>query len=330
MRWSQANPGAVLPALNLPWGRAAVLPGAAKRSLVHGMIGATGCLALLAGLLASADMAVPFAIDLAEDYPPHRIADNLYYVGSRTLSTYLVTTSKGHILINSSFERTVPIIQANVERLGFQLSDVEILLASHAHDDHVAGHASLKALTGAQVLVMRGDDQVMAGGGAGQYLYSSRWRASPVDRVLKDGDKVTLGEATLVARLTPGHTRGCTTWTMRVRDGGKSYQAVIIGSPNVNEGYRLVDNPEYPRIAEDFARTFQVLKSLPCDIFLGAHGRYYGMEEKVARLGPGKPNPFIDPAGYQAYVGEREQTFRAKLQQQQEARAKQPPPPPAR
>ena len=143
--------------------------------------------------------------------------------------------------------------------------------------------------------------------------------------MLKDGDKVTLGEATLVARLTPGHTRGCTTWTLRVRDGGKSHDAVIIGSPNVNPGYRLVGNQDYPEIADDFARTFQVLKSLPCDIFLGAHGSYYGMEEKIARVGKGGANPFIDPAGYKAYVAEREQTFRATLEAQK--KAQQPPTP---
>ena len=282
------------------------------------MIGATGLVAVLAAL------AVPYAVDPAEDFPPHRIADNLYYVGSKTLSTYLITTSKGHILINSSFDRTVPLIRANVERLGFKFSDVKILLASHAHDDHVAGHASLRRLTGAQVQVMRGDDKVIAAGGTGQYLYSNRWQACPVDRVLKDGDKVTLGEATLVARLTPGHTRGCTTWTLRVRDGGKSYDAVIIGSPNVNQGYRLVGNQDYPEIADDFARTFRVLESLPCDIFLGAHGKYYGMEEKIARLGKGGANPFIDPAGYKAYVAEREQTFRATLEEQKK-QAQQPP-----
>jgi metallo-beta-lactamase class B len=281
------------------------------------MLGAAGLVAAVATL------AVPYAIGPDEDFPPHRIADNLYYVGSRTLSTYLVTTRKGHILINSSFDRTVPVIRANVERLGFRFSDVKILLTSHAHDDHVAGHASIKQLTGASVQVMAGDDRVIAAGGAGQYLYSNRWRACPVDRVLRDGDKVTLGETTLVARLTPGHTRGCTTWTLRVRDGGQSYDAVIVGSPNVNQGYRLVGNPDYPEIAEDFARTFKVLKSLPCDIFLGAHGKYYRMEDKIARLGKGT-NPFIDPQGYRAYIEEREKAFQTTLREQQEkARARE-------
>jgi metallo-beta-lactamase class B len=295
------------------------------------MSGLLRCSAALALFLVSTPAAAAPTVNLpapdpAEVFAPHRIADNLYYVGSKTLSTYLVTTSKGHILINSSFERTVPIIKANVERLGFKLSDVKILLASHAHSDHVEGHAALKALTGASVQVMRGDDQVIAGGGAGQYHYKNRWPVCPVDRVLEDGDKVTLGGTTLVARRTPGHTRGCTTWTMRARDAGKSYDVVIIGSPNVNPGFRLVGNLDYPEIASDYARTFTVLKSLPCDIFLGAHGKYYGMEEKLTRLGKGA-NPFVDPQGYKAYVDERERTFRATLQDQQKQAQAEPAPP---
>ena len=146
----------------------------------------------------------------------------------------------------------------------------------------------MKELTGAKVYVMRGDDGVIASGGKGQYLYTdSRWKPCPVDRVLEDGDEVKLGGVTLVARLTPGHTRGCTTWTWRVADGGKDYDVVVIGSPNVNPGYRLVDNADYPEIADDFARTFQVLKSLPCDVFLGAHGGYYGMVAKYERASEG-------------------------------------------
>jgi metallo-beta-lactamase class B len=270
--------------------------------------------AVLAALLAAPPPADHAAANLP--FPPHRIADNLYYVGSRQLSTYLVTSKKGHILINSSFESTVPLIRRNVEQLGFRFSDVKILLASHAHGDHVEGHALLRQLTGAQVLVMRGDDGVIRSGGQGQYLYKDRWKPCPVTRVLEDGDKVTLGEVTLVARRTPGHTRGCTTWTMRTTDRGKPYDVVIVGSPNVNPGYRLVDNQDYPEIAPDFAHSFQVWRSLPCDIFLGAHGKYYGLEEKYPRLGKTDQNPFIDPAGYRAYIDEREQAYRAVLDQQ--------------
>jgi metallo-beta-lactamase class B len=274
----------------------------------------------LPAILAAALAAAPAAPtpDAAEAFPPHRIADHLYYVGSKTLATYLVTTSKGHILINSGFDKTVPIIGHNVEQLGFKMGDVKILLESHAHSDHVQGMAQLQELTGAKVQVMKGDDDVISSGGAGQYFYKDHWKPCRVDRVLADGDKVQLGEATLVAHRTPGHTRGCTTWTMRARDAGKSYDVVIIGSPNVNAGFRLVDNKDYPEIAADFEKTFRVLKSLPCDIFLGAHGKYYGMDAKVTRLEKGGANPFVDPAGYRAYVEEREATFRKTLEEQRQ------------
>jgi metallo-beta-lactamase class B len=214
----------------------------------------------------------------------------------------------------------VPIIRANVEQLGFKFTDIRILLGSHAHSDHVEGTALVKELTGAAVYVMQGDDEVIARGGEGQYLYNARWKPCRVDRVLKDGDQVTLGEASLTAHLTPGHTRGCTTWTLTVQDGGRSYLAVIVGSPNVNPGYRLAGNADYPEIA-DFARTFRVLKGLRCDIFLGAHGNYYNMEAKFARLQAGeRANPFVDPAGYRAYIEEREKYFLETLAKQKSER----------
>jgi metallo-beta-lactamase class B len=253
-----------------------------------------------------------------EPFPAHRVIGNVYYVGSKDLASYLITTPEGHILINSSFEETIPLIRAGVESLGFKMRDIKVLLASHAHSDHVAGHALAKELTGAKVYVMRGDEAVVASGGAGQYFYTtSRWKPCAVDRVLEDGDEVKLGGVTLVARRTPGHTRGCTTWTCRVADSGKDYDVVVIGSPNVNPGYRLVDNKDYPEIAADFAETFQILKSLPCDVFLGAHGAYYGMIEKYKRAQNGaEKNPFVDPEGYRAYVEKTEKAFRDTLAKQ--------------
>jgi metallo-beta-lactamase class B len=251
-----------------------------------------------------------------EPFPAHRVADNVYYVGSKQLASYLITTPEGHILINSSFEETVPLIRVAVESLGFKLRDVKILLASHAHSDHVAGHALMKELTGAKVFVMRGDEGVIESGGQGQYLYKdSRWKPCAVDRVLEDGEEIKLGGATLVARRTPGHTRGCTTWTWKAIDNDKTYNVVVIGSPNVNPGYRLANNADYLEIADDFAKTFAILKSLPCDIFLGAHGDYYGMLAKHERLGGGT-NPFIDPDGYKTYVDLKEKAFRKTLAEQ--------------
>ena len=256
--------------------------------------------------------------DWYEPFPAHKIVGNVYYVGSKDLATFLITTPEGHILINSGFEKTVPLIQKSVESLGFKMTDVKILLNSHAHSDHVEGLALLRKVTGAKVYVMQGDDQVISSGGKGQYMYKiSRWNPCPVDRVLKDGDEVKLGGVTLVARSTPGHTRGCTTWTWRVEDEGKAYDVVVIGSPNVNPGYQLVNNKEYPEIADDFAKTFEVLKSLPCDVFLGAHGGYYGMLERYPLLAKGKPNPFVNPEGYKEYVAQKEKVFRTALAAQQ-------------
>jgi CubicO group peptidase (beta-lactamase class C family)/glyoxylase-like metal-dependent hydrolase (beta-lactamase superfamily II) len=256
--------------------------------------------------------------DWYEPFPAHKVVGNVYYVGSKDLATFLITTPDGHILINSGFERTVPLIQKSVESLGFKMTDVKILLASHAHSDHVEGHAMLQKLTGAKVYVMRGDDQVIASGGKGQYMYTtSRWDPCKVDRVLKDRDEVKLGGVTLVARLTPGHTRGCTTWTWRVEDDGKKFDVVVIGSPNVNPGFQLVNNKDYPEIAADFAKTFEILKSLPCDIFLGAHGSYYGMVERHALLQKGKANPFVNPDGYKEYVAQKERAYRNTLAAQQ-------------
>ena len=247
-----------------------------------------------------------------EPFPPHRIADNLFYVGTKGLSSYLVTTREGLILINSSFERTVPKIRKSIGELGFTYAQVRILLGSHAHGDHMDGNFLVKEQTGAAVYVMKGDDDVIrAGRGVGMT------KPCVVDKVLRDGDQVMIGGAVLTAVLTPGHTKGCTTWTMRVRDESASYLAVIVGSPNVNPGYVLVNNREYPEIAEDFAKSFRVWKSLPCDIFLGAHGDYYGMAIKYKRS---KQNPevnvWVDPEGYKAYINEREQAYLAELKTQ--------------
>jgi metallo-beta-lactamase class B len=252
-----------------------------------------------------------------EPFPPFHIVGNLYYVGSKGLANYLITTPQGHILINSDLEANVPMIRESVEKLGFKLSDIKILLISHAHWDHDAGSASIKKLTGAKYMVMDADVPVVESGGKSDFFYKTElYPPATVERVLHDGDEVKLGDAVLVAHLTPGHTKGCTTWTMKVKEGGKTYDVVIIGSPNVNEGYKLVGNALYPGIASDYERTFRVLKSLPCDIFLGAHGSYFAMETKYARLQKGDRLPFIDPAGYRNYVAQREQAFRLELARQ--------------
>ncbi len=261
--------------------------------------------------------------DWTEPFPPFRIAGNLYYVGSKGLANYLITTPAGNILINSDLEANVPMIKASIEKLGFKFSDTKILLISHAHWDHDAGSAIIKEATGAMYMVMDRDVPVVESGGKTDFQYgkSSLYTPVKVDRVLHDGSKVELGGTVLVAHLTPGHTRGCTTWTMKVTVGGKTYDVVIIGSPNVNEGYKLVNNTAYPQIATDYVRTWRVLKSLPCDIFLGAHGDYFGLEEKYPRMKEGSPNPFIDPDGYKAYIAQKEKDFYTELAKQKAAAA---------
>jgi metallo-beta-lactamase class B len=256
-----------------------------------------------------------FSLPENQPFPAHRVIANVYYVGASDLATFLITTSAGHFLINSGFEETVPLIQAGVEKLGFHFQDVKILLTGQAHIDHVGGHALARKLTGARVLVMAGDDGLVASGGVGDFQYDkqARWKPCPVDHVLHDNETVSLGGVTLVARHTPGHTKGCTTFTLTADDHGKPYHVVIVGSANANTGYRLVNNAEYPELAEDFARTFRVLKSLECDVYLGSHGSYYGMAEKFARLKAGAQNPFVDPQGYKDFVAQREQTFLADL-----------------
>jgi metallo-beta-lactamase class B len=250
-----------------------------------------------------------------QPFPAHRVIANVYYVGASDLASFLITTPAGHFLINSGFEETVPLIQAGVEKLGFHFQDIKILLTGQAHIDHVGGHALARKLTGARVLVMAGDDGVVSSGGLGDFQYEkqSRWKPCPVDQVLHDNEAISLGGVTVVAHHTPGHTKGCTTFTLTADDHGKPYHVVIVGSANANAGYRLVNNAKYPAIADDFARTFRVLKSLECDVYLGSHGGYYGMAEKFARVKAGGPNPFIDPQGYKNFVAQREQTFLADL-----------------
>jgi len=253
--------------------------------------------------------------DWDEPFPPYKVIGNVYYVGTKGLANFLITTPDGNILINSDFERNVPTIRASVEKLGFSFRDTKILLGSHAHGYHMAGDAMVKELTGALVMAMAEDVPALEKMRPGN-------KPHPIDRVLHDGDRVTLGSTTLVAHLTPGHTKGCTTWTMKVQDSGKTYNVVIVGSVNVNQGYMLVGNKYYPEIADDFARTFKILQSLPADVFLGAHGDYYGMEAKYARMKTGGPNPFIDPDGYHAYLSERQRAFEAEWEKQKVTAAK--------
>ncbi len=241
--------------------------------------------------------------DQTTAFPPHKIIGNIYYVGTRTLSSFLIVTPQGNILIDSTYERNVPVIQKSVEQLGFKFSDVKIVLGNHAHGDHQEGDALVKQLTGARVMAMAEDVpalQAMKPGG----------KEHPIDKVLHDGEEVTLGGTTLVAHLTPGHTRGCTTWTMKAQEGGKTY--------NVMFGCSLrAPGSVTPAIADEFNRSFKLVHALPCDVQLGDHGAQYNMQGKYAKLQNGGPNPFIDPATCKLEAEISEAMFRAILAEQQ-------------
>ena len=243
-----------------------------------------------------------------KQFPPHKIMGNIYYVGTETLASFLITTPQGHILVNSMYERTLPVIQDSVAKLGFKFSEIKIVLGSHAHGDHQEADAMIKDLTGAQVMAMAEDVpslQAMRPGGKPQ----------PVDRVLHDGDEVPLGGTTLVAHLTPGHTRGCTTWTLKAQEGGKTHDVVIIGSMGVNPGTALVNNKQIPAIADEYKQGFKVLHSLPCDVPLGSHPAMFNIAEKFPKMGKGA-NPYIDPQGYKTEVETQEGAFKLKLEEQ--------------
>jgi len=243
-------------------------------------------------------------------FTPHKLFGNLYCVGTRSLASFLITTPQGHILINSDYERNVPAVRQSIEALGFKYTDIKILLGSHAHADHMEGDAMVKQLTGAQVMAM-GEDvpalEAMKPGG----------KPHPIDRVLHDGDKVELGGMTLTAHLTPGHTRGCTTWTFNLTEGNRTLSVLIIGSVGVNPGMKLVNNPGYPQIVQDFQRSFAFLRSQHPDIPLGSHPGMFNMNEKFAKIARGGPGPYVDPQGYVAELDIVEGVFKSVLAQQQ-------------
>ncbi len=268
---------------------------------------------LLLALVTLAAAILPLAAQTRAErnqpFPPHKVIGNVYFVGTANLGTYLITTPDGDILVNTDYEETVPLIRASVEKLGFKFTDIKIILGSHAHSDHMEGDAMAKELTAARVMAMDQDVPAlkkMTPGG----------KPHPIDRVLHDGDEVKLGGSVLMAHLTPGHTKGCTTWSMKATDAGKTYDVVIVCSVGFNAGYVLVNNKDYPQIADDYVRSFATLRKLPCDVFLAAHGPFYDLEGKYAKLGKGGPNPFIDHAGYLAYIDLKEKQFNDELERQ--------------
>jgi metallo-beta-lactamase class B len=272
-------------------------------------------------------------VDLAamsQPVEPYRILGNIYYVGSSDLASFLIDTGDGLILLDAGLPETAPQIRDNIVRLGKLPREVKVLLNSHAHSDHAGGLAQFKTWTGAQLVASKLDAPRLESGGRADTTLGVNFFFPPVrpDRLLGDGDQVTLGSTVLTAHLTPGHTQGCTTWTMQAQDAGKRYDVVFVCSATVLSQYRLVTAPTYPGIAADFARTFAVLAALPCDVFLGAHASFYNGLDKARRLRAGEtPNPFIDPAGYRAWVAEAEGAYKKRLAAETAAAATPPPPP---
>lgn len=249
---------------------------------------------------------------------PRHIIGNIYYVGPAGVSSWLITTPQGHILIDTTFEDCVPQICTNIERLGFHIGDIKFILNSHTHVDHAGGDADMKKRTGAQIVASAADAHLLATGGADDFspFPKDLMAYTPVkaDRIVKDGETVSLGGTTLTAHLTPGHTKGATTWTMPLTADGKTYHVLFFSSTSLVAPTTLLHNQAYPGIVEDYEATFKKLKALPCDIFLAPHAEQFGFAEKLRRLDSGaSPNPFIDPDGWKNALANYEQVFRKQL-----------------
>jgi metallo-beta-lactamase class B len=252
---------------------------------------------------------------------PFRIIGNIYYVGVTGVASYLIATPKGHVLLDGGFAESALIIEKNIASLNFRVQDVKYLLNSHAHYDHCGGLATLKRASGAQMVATRADAEVLESGRQKNYsIPDSLFPRVKVDRLIGDGETVELGGATLTAVLTPGHTKGCTTWTMRAKELGKTYEVVFYCSTSV-PGYPLVDNPRYPEIVSDYEQSFTRLRLLPCDVFLAPHGSFFHLMEKRAEMTKGGANPFVDSSELRSWVDQSEQEFQQELKAQQAAKA---------
>ena len=257
--------------------------------------------------------------------PPFRIAGNLYYVGAIEITSYLITTQQGHFLLDGGFVETAPQIERSIVQLGFKLSDVKYLLNSHAHYDHAGGLAELKKLTGAKFVASEGDAGLLRKGGHGDFRFGDTLLFPPIepDKIILDGESLRLGGQVMTAHLTPGHTRGTTTWTTKIRDTARTYDVVFVGSQSSLD-YKFIGQESYPGIAADFVKSFAALKNLPCDIFLASHGSFFHIVDKHERFMRGDTNAFVDPDGYTRYLSESEKDFRQKLDQQRPQAAASP------
>ena len=244
-------------------------------------------------------------------FPGHRVIGNLYAVGTYDLASFLITSADGHILINTGLEDSTSLIRENIESLGFRLEDVRILLTTQAHWDHTAALADIKEIADAEMWATAGDAPVLEDGGFSDPHFGGRESFAPVnvDRILTDTEVIAVGETRLTVLETPGHTVGSSSYTMTVREAGRDYAVVIANMGTINEGKRLVVDPTYPGVAEDFAETFRRQKLLPVDVWVASHGSQYGLHEKYKAGQPYDPDTFVDPSGFLAEVERLERVY---------------------
>jgi metallo-beta-lactamase class B len=261
----------------------------------------------------------PLHTTWSEPVEPFRIVGDIYYVGARNIAAYLITTPAGHILLDTGTREMVPVVRASIERLGFALADVEILLLDHAHWDHVQGHAAIRGATGARVMVMRGDADAVRAGVDQSPLGDEGWDPVPVDRVLDDGDTVELGGTTLRAVHAPGHTPGCTVWTTRATEPDRGYEVVFYGCMRPNDGVRLIGNPRFPDLVDQTLATFATMRALHPDIYLLMHPEAQLAPVLRALRAGTRPHPLADPAAWPALLDEAEAEFRAMVAREQAA-----------
>lgn len=248
-----------------------------------------------------------------QPYEPFTIVGNVHYVGTADLGSYLITSDAGHVLLDTGADENATLLFASIERLGFKVRDIKLLLNTQAHYDHAAGFAALKKRSGGRMLASPKDAIALESGGKDDFAFGDGgpFPAVKVDERLRNGQVVTVGPIALTARFTPGHTKGATTWTMTVREKGRDYLVVFPSSVSINPGVVIHGNTKYPEIEADYERTYATLKSLTPDVFLGQHAGFYGLVEKHARLKAGAtPNPFIDPAGYRLIIEKHEAAHR--------------------
>jgi metallo-beta-lactamase class B len=253
-----------------------------------------------------------------EPAEPAKIVGPIYFVGTKGLGVFLFTTSEGHILMNTGMPSSGPMIVESVRKLGFRPEDIKLMINGHAHIDHAGAFAFLKQQFSAQLAVMKDDVEAMESGDKNDFKYANDFVYPPVkvDRILRDGDTIKMGDVLLTAYHTPGHTRGATTWIANIAVDGKAYVVAFPDGAGFNPGYRLVKNPSYPGIAEDYRRTHHFLETLKPDIWLAQHNEYYDFESKRQRAQTEGMKAWIDPEGYRRFIAGKKRDFEDEVDEE--------------